>query len=59
MRAKKETILWRAAVITPDTTQSKKIELQIAKKNYEIECLRIELKYPTQPPPSKIGFETR
>lgn len=45
-RRKKETILWKAAVVTENDQRKKKIELKIAKKNFEVEILKIELKYP-------------
>lgn len=38
--------MWTASVVTESQKRKKDIEMKIAKKNFEIEVLQIELKYP-------------
>jgi hypothetical protein len=49
MRPKKPIMMGKATIINTNTEAKKKIELQIAKKQYEIKLLEIELKYPKNP----------
>ena len=49
-----------ARILSSDDTEKKKIKQQIAKKQYEIELLRIELEHPPKQNSEKpkIGFCT-
>lgn len=50
---------WKAYTISKNESKSKQIELQIAKKRYEIECLQIEMRYPElKTEKRKIWFNT-
>ena len=47
MRLRKKSIeMWKIVKLNENDSRKKKLEIQIAKKNYEVEILKIELKYP-------------
>lgn len=46
MPRKKQTSLGKCTILSQNDALKKSIELQIAEKMYEVEVLKIELKYP-------------